>query len=110
MLGIGEEFAVFIHAILTGIFVTAVYFSLRMLRRIFSHALWIINLEDAVFWGFTAIYMFVQIYHTSDGNIRWYFVLGVVFGSLILKFFLFFARKIGQKMYIFIQKKMGKKY
>ena len=108
MLGIEIEFAVFIHAILTGVLVVSVYLSLRVIRRIIGHALWMINLEDALYWIFTAIYLFVQIYHTSDGDIRWYFVLGVVIGAFLMRILAFLAKKIDLKMYTFLRKKFGK--
>lgn len=108
MLGIGVEFAVFIHAVLSGIVVTCVYLSLRVLRRIVPHALWAVNLEDMVYWLGTALYLFVQIYHTSDGVIRWYCALGIVLGACAIRFLLFLAQKIAKKMYVFILKKSGK--
>lgn len=108
MLGIEIEFAVFVHAILTGIFVVSVYLSLRVIRRLIGHALWVINLEDAFYWTAMALYLFVQIYHTSDGIVRWYFVLGVVFGAIFMRFLALIARKIDFKMYTFIRKKSGK--
>lgn len=108
MLGIEIEFAVFIHAILNGIFVVSVYLSLRVIRRLISHALWVINLEDALYWISTALYLFVQIYHTSDGIVRWYFVLGVVFGAILMRILALAAKKIDLKMYTFLHKKSGK--
>ncbi|MCI8638808.1 MAG: hypothetical protein HFG41_06620 [Coprococcus sp.] len=109
MLGIQIEFAVFNHAILTGIFIVSVYLGLRVLRRLIGHALWVINLEDVLYWIFAAGYLFVQIYHTSDGMIRWYFVLGLVIGMLIMKFSAFLAKKIDKKISTFLQRKSGKK-
>lgn len=105
MPGIGKEFGVFLHAGLTGILVVAVYLSLRVLRRLVNHALWVINIEDTVFWISSSIYMFVQIYHTSSGLVRWYFVLGVVFGILFMKILVSAAGKMYKKMYDFTRKK-----
>lgn len=109
MLGIQIEFAVFNHAILTGIFLVSVYLGLRVLRRLVGHQLWMINLEDALYWIFTVGYLFVQIYHTSDGMIRWYFVLGLVIGALVMRFSAFLAKKIDKKISTFLQKKSGKR-
>ena len=105
MSGIGKEFAVFLHAGLTGMLVVAVYLSLRVLRRLIHHALWAINIEDAVFWVLTSIYMFVQIYYTSAGLVRWYFVLGVVVGVALMRIFVAGAGKIYKKMCDFTRKK-----
>lgn len=108
MSGIGTEMEIFVHAVLTGIFAASVYLSLRVIRRLVSHALWVLNLEDAVYWIFTSLYLFVQIYHTSDGVIRWPFVLGVVVGVVIMLVLGHFAQKIEQKIYDLKQKKEGK--
>ena len=108
MFGIEKEFLVFLHAIITGVFVTAVYLSLRVLRRIFRHALWVINIEDFIYWIFVSQYFFVQIYHTSNGEIRWYFVLGVVIGAILMHFFVAFTKKIDQKLSDLMEKKNGK--
>ena len=108
MLDIGMEMRIFIHAVLTGIFAVSVYLSLRVIRRLVRHALWAVNLEDVIYWISMALYLFVQICHTSDGVIRWCFVLGVVLGAFLMIFFVFLARKIEQKIYVFTRKKSGK--
>ena len=108
MLGIDREFMIFLHAILTGIFVTAVYLGLRVLRRIFGHPLWVINIEDFLYWVFTSQYFFVQIYHTSNGEIRWYFVLGVLVGAALMRFLVLLAKKIDRKLSDLLDKKFGK--
>jgi len=83
MLGIGVEFGFFIHAALSGVIVTTVYTCIRVLRRLIGHNLIVIAAEDLLFWVGTAIYLFSQMYQTSDGSIRWFFVLGVLFGMLV---------------------------
>lgn len=83
ILGIGNELSVFIQAVLAGNLVCLVYYALRILRRIVKHNLLAISLEDIVFWLWTAIHLFVQIYHASDGSIRWYFVVGVSIGGIV---------------------------
>ena len=105
MLGIGKEFAVFLHAGLTGVLVVSVYLSLRVLRRLIKHTIWVINIEDAIFWITSSIYLFVQIYYTSSGVIRWYFVLGVVFGVLFMRILTAFAKKVHKKISVFTSRK-----
>lgn len=82
MSGIGTEIRVFCYAILTGVLIVAVYLWIRVLRRLVAHRLWLINLEDACYWVGISVYTFVQIYHTSDGVLRWYIGLGIAFGSI----------------------------
>ena len=76
MSGIGTEIRVFCYAILTGVLIVAVYLWIRVLRRLVAHRLWLIN------WAGISVYTFVQIYHTSDGVLRWYIGLGIALGSI----------------------------
>lgn len=108
MPGIGRELRSFLHADLTGIFVSSVYLWIRALRRVAGHRLWIMNLEDILYWIGTAVYIFVQIYHTSDGIIRWYFVLGAAAGVCQMAFFYFGIRRLYRKRCREKYKKTGK--
>ena len=83
ILGIGKELSVFIQAILAGNVVCLVYYSLRILRRIVKHNLLMVSIEDAIFWIWTAIHLFLRIYRASEGSIRWYFVVGVFLGGIV---------------------------
>ncbi len=69
------------EAILAGMIVYSGYTCIRMFRRNIRHSLLFIAVEDILFWLGTAVYLFVKMYQTSDGSIRWYFVLGVIFGA-----------------------------
>jgi len=83
MLGIGTEFGFFIHAALSGVIVVTVYSCIRVFRRLIRHNLLAVTFEDLVFWLATAVYLFMQLYQTSDGSIRWFFVLGVTAGMIL---------------------------
>ena len=50
------------------------------MRSVIHHVHWVIELEDLIYWIGTAIFLFVQIYYTSSGSIRWYFILGIGIG------------------------------
>lgn len=81
MSGIEAEGMAFVQAVLAGMIVYSSYTCIRKFRRIIKHNLTAIAIEDMAFWLGTAIYLFVQIYYTSDGSIRWFFALGVVIGA-----------------------------
>ena len=81
-MGVGKEAAAFMMAVLSGNLVYLVYTVLRVLRRIVKHNLFWISVEDLLFWIGTGIFLFVRIYQTENGIIRWYFVAGVLFGAL----------------------------
>ena len=99
---------VFLHACLTGITSASAYACLWAFRKILPHRMWAVNLEDGIFWAATSVYVFVQIYHTTSGKIRWYFVLGVVVGVLIMKKTALFVEKLLEKIYVLSAKKRGK--
>ena len=82
MLGIGKELSVFVSAFFTGNLIYLVYCAVRVLRRIVKHTLFWISVEDLLFWMGTGIYIFVEMFRTCAGSIRWYFVLGVLLGGI----------------------------
>ena len=105
MTGIQEEFMVFLAAVLSGGIIRLVYRCISCFRQIVRHNLTVIGIEDLIFWIGTAVYVFVQIYHTTSGSIRWHFVLGVVFGAVISSLALWKAEKVYKKIYTRNQKK-----
>ena len=108
MPGIREEFIVFVLAVLSGAIVRLIYKCLSSFREIVKHSLAVIGVEDFFFWLGSALYLFVQIYHTSDGSIRWYFILGVVIGALLAAFLIRQAEKVHKKMYARGKKNLSK--
>ena len=82
ILGIEKELSVFLQAALAGNLVYLVYYAIRIFRRLVKHKLFWISLEDAFFWIATGFYLFLKIYQTSNGTIRWYFVFGVLAGGI----------------------------
>lgn len=108
MSGVGTEGAAFLVAVLAGMIVYSAYMCIRKLRRLVRHNLLVIAIEDMAFWVGTAVYLFVQIYHTSDGSIRWHFILGVVSGAVILALSVKICKKINKKMYTKRENKSSK--
>ena len=103
------EVEVFLSALLSGIFLYAIYAAVEMLRKVKRHPLWLINLEDVCYWSVVLGYIFVQIYHTNNGIIRGYYVLGVVFGSVFMwKISSFFAKQWKKFVHFKPQKKIDK--
>ena len=97
-MGISKELYIFLSAILSGAIVRLVYRCISCLRIVIHHTLWIGELEDLAYWVGTAIFLFVQIYYTSSGSVRWYFILGVGIGGIIMSVFLAITGKICRKI------------
>ena len=77
------EIMIFFSAVLSGAVLRAVYRGIGCVREWIPHRAAVIELEDLLYWLAAALYLFVQIYHTSNGSIRWYFILGVVSGAAL---------------------------
>ena len=74
-----------LHALLMGIFITFVYDILRILRRVIPHRGFIVSLEDMGFWIYCAEKVFLMMYHESNGNLRWFAVIGALAGMFLYK-------------------------
>lgn len=74
-----------LHALLMGIFITFVYDILRILRRVIPHRGFMVSLEDLAFWIYCAEKVFLMMYHESDGNLRWFAVIGALAGMFLYK-------------------------
>lgn len=96
---IREEIMIFFTAVLTGAVLRTAYRCISCLREWIRHEPVAIELEDLFYWIAASIYFFVQIYHTSDGSIRWHFVLGVVLGAVLMTVFLRQLEKVYKKIY-----------
>ena len=102
---IREEIMIFFTAVLTGAVLRTAYRCISCLREWIRHEPVAIELEDLFYWIAASIYFFVQIYHTSNGVIRWYFILGVVLGSFFFSRMSKIPGKLRKKLYA---KRMGK--
>ncbi len=77
-----------LYALRMGIFITFLYDNLRAVRRVISHNLFWISLEDLIFWIYCASQVFLLMYHESNGTLRWFAILGALVGmALYMKFF-----------------------
>lgn len=83
MIGIANELSIFVSACLSGNLICLIYYVLRVFRRLVKHSLLWISIEDLVFWIGAAVYLFMEMYRTCAGSIRWYFVLGVLAGGAV---------------------------
>ena len=105
MLGIGKEAFIFLYAGISGIVILFSYQMLRLLRRMVPHHMAVVNLEDLLYWLGVSAYLFRQMYMTTYGSIRWFFVLGVVWGIIRANSVISLAKK----MYGKIKKSLEKK-
>ena len=77
-----------VNALIMGVFITFLYDILRIVRRVVPHGGFLISLEDLGFWIYGAIEVFLLMYRLSDGMLRWFAVLGALFGMFCYKKFI----------------------
>lgn len=106
---IRQEVMVFILALLAGGMVRLAYRIIECVRHMIRHTRLAVELEDMVYWLGVAVYLFVQIYHTSDGSIRWNFALGVVLGVVLTSVLIMKTKKLHKKIYIWRRKVFSQK-
>lgn len=106
---IGREMAIFFHAVLMGIILFAGYQVREALGHLLPKKRWLVHAGDILYWTGASFYLFVQIYYTNNGKIRWYGVLGLVFGAIFLQKILSLLQKMAKKMYNYVIGKIHKK-
>lgn len=99
MQGIEKEVIIFGVAVLSGAGLRLLYRCLGCLREIIRHGTLAMGIEDLIYWIGSSLYLFVQIYQTSNGSIRWYFILGIVVGASLMTVFLGKLKKACEKIY-----------
>lgn len=99
MSGIRTELFIFLTAFVTGAVLRMAYICLTYLRKIVKHRKILVDIEDMIYWIGSSLYLFVQIYHTSDGRIRWFFLLGVAVGVVFISWIFKKIKNIYKKIY-----------
>ena len=107
MIGIGSEALIFLYAVLGGMAVFSAYCVLICFRRIIKHGRALTGLEDILFWIGASGFIFKQMYDTTYGSIRWYFILGVVLGSAFFSCLSKIPGKLRKKLYAKRKGKFG---
>ena len=76
------------HSLNMGVYLSLIYDGFRILRRVFSHNDLLISLEDIAFWIYAAGAVFMLMYRESNGMLRWFAILGGLFGVLVYQKYL----------------------
>ena len=66
MMEVKEELIIFLLAVVSGGIVRLSYRFLHCVRQIVRHNLLAIEIEDFLFWIFSALFLFVKISHTPE--------------------------------------------
>ena len=68
---------------LNGILIGFLFDFFRILRNIFKTANYITYIEDILFWILTGISIIFFLYKFSDGNLRVFIFIGLIFGFIL---------------------------
>ena len=81
--GILKELQFFGLAVLRGIWILMLYDLLRILRRVVPHGVFMVALEDVLYWAGTALLIFQLLYRENDGALRGYALFAVAAGMFL---------------------------
>ncbi len=73
------------QAFALGAGITFLYDTLRIIRRAIPHKQIFVSLEDMFFWLVCALYVFWWMYRVSNEGMRWFAVIGAMFGMYLYK-------------------------
>lgn len=80
-----DEVTFFLHSFLLGAAISFAYDGFIILRRLIKHNLFLISLEDLIFWIACAIGVFYMLYEENNGILRWFAVFGATLGMIAYK-------------------------
>lgn len=80
-----DEVTFLLHSFLMGILITFVYDGFIIMRRLIRHNLFLISVEDLIFWIACAIGVFYMLYEENNGILRWFAVFGASLGMIVYK-------------------------
>ncbi len=80
-----NEITFLLHSFIMGIIITFVYDGFLILRRLIRHGMFLISLEDMIFWIACAIGVFYMLYEENNGILRWFAVFGAALGMIVYK-------------------------
>lgn len=94
-----DEVELFVVCLLLGMVLALVYDFIRIFRLFFKHKDWLVDMEDLIFWLFTAWLVFRTLFLYNRGALRGYAFLGMFLGFIFYAFtlsrlLLFLAEKL----------------
>ncbi len=78
-----KEADVLLAAVLTGAALLFAYDLLRIFRKIAPHKMWLVGVEDLLFWIGGGVALFAMLYRENSGYIRGFVIGGVLVGMLL---------------------------
>lgn len=80
-----DEVLFLLYSFLLGVIITLVYDGFLILRRLIKHNMFLVSLEDFIFWIACAVSVFYVLYEENNGILRWFAVVGAGLGMIVYK-------------------------
>ena len=80
-----REMETVLRAIFCGMFLPFVYDILVILRKVISHKIFWVIVEDFFYWIWTSLWIFSVLYRENDGSFRGYTIFAMVLGMVLYK-------------------------
>lgn len=78
-----KEAEILWKAFATGVILMLVYDLLRIARKLIPHGVFLISLEDVLFWMSSAVVIFTMLFRENDGYLRAFSIGGVILGMVL---------------------------
>lgn len=78
-----KEADILLKAFATGVILMLVYDLLRIVRKLLPHGIFLISLEDFLFWTASAVVIFAMLFRENDGYLRAFSIGGVILGMAV---------------------------
>lgn len=82
---IGAQVNMFVISMLLGVIMGITYDVIRCIRRMVSHNLFFLSLEDFAYWFIWTIVVANSIYQYNYGELRIYIFIGLILGFALYK-------------------------
>lgn len=77
------ELDFFLQAMLLGIMIAVFYDTIRIIRRVFRHGVFLIAMEDFFFWFICCLKIFEMFVKENSGTLRWFAIAANVVGMIL---------------------------
>ena len=75
-----QQVQYFLASFLWGVLLFFLYDLLRIIRKLISHSLFAVFIEDIIFWVVASVFVFQMVFEKNDGILRLFFVFALVSG------------------------------
>ncbi|MBQ1193448.1 MAG: spore cortex biosynthesis protein YabQ [Lachnospiraceae bacterium] len=73
----------FLLAMCAGMFLSAVYDVIIIFRNVIKHNSFWLNVEDFLYWNFVGIFLYIVIFISNDGILRWFIIASAFLGAYL---------------------------